>query len=90
MLTELEAASGWIDSQRNWVISGRERHVDTAQTGNLPYPMRALRTNDYLYIRNFKPERWPRLKKLWLVNSMRSSWAHKIHALLTHLTGFRM
>ena len=23
------------------------------------YPMRALRTHDYLYIRNFKPDRWP-------------------------------
>lgn len=23
------------------------------------YPMRAIRTHDFLYIRNFKPERWP-------------------------------
>ena len=25
----------------------------------MPYPMRAIRTADYLYIRNFKPDRWP-------------------------------
>ncbi len=30
-----------------------------ARTDNLPYPQRALRTQDYLYIRNFRPERWP-------------------------------
>src|SRR5438128_8371953 len=38
---------------------GRERHVGAAREGNLPYPMRALRTKDFLYVRNFAPERWP-------------------------------
>lgn len=52
-------ASGWVDPQRNWVITGRERHVSSAREGNLPYPQRALRTQDYLYIINFKPNRWP-------------------------------
>lgn len=51
--------SGLIDSDRNWVITGRERHVARAREGNLPYPMRALRTPDFLYIRNFAPDRWP-------------------------------
>ncbi|MGH8018397.1 MAG: sulfatase family protein [Opitutaceae bacterium] len=51
--------SGQIDPTRTWVITGHERHVDTAREGNLPYPMRALRTRDFLYIRNFAPERWP-------------------------------
>ena len=51
--------SGWIDPQRNWVVLGRERHVDGARVGNIPYPMRALRTREHLYIRNFKPDRWP-------------------------------
>jgi len=51
--------SGWIDPQRDSVVVGRERHVDEARTGNLPFPMRALRTKDFLYIRNFKPDRWP-------------------------------
>ena len=51
--------SGWIDQHRDEVIVGRELHFHTARDGNLPYPMRAIRTPDFLYIRNFKPERWP-------------------------------
>jgi len=50
---------GQVDPTRTWVISGRERHVDNAREGNLPYPMRALRTPDFLYVRNFAPDRWP-------------------------------
>ena len=51
--------SGQVDNTRNWVIAGRERHVAFANENNLPYPQRSLRTPDFLYIRNFKPERWP-------------------------------
>lgn len=51
--------SGQVDPSRTFVITGRERHVDTARGGNLPYPHRALRTRDFLYIRNFAPDRWP-------------------------------
>jgi len=51
--------SGQVDPARTWVIAGRERHVARAREGNLPYPMRALRTVDFLYIRNFAPNRWP-------------------------------
>jgi arylsulfatase A-like enzyme len=50
---------GLVDPERTWVITGRERHVDNAREGNLPYPMRALHTPDFLYIRNFAPDRWP-------------------------------
>lgn len=41
------------------VFSGRERHVEDAREGYLPYPQRAIRTSNYLYIVNFRPERWP-------------------------------
>jgi N-sulfoglucosamine sulfohydrolase len=51
--------SGQVDPERTWVIAGRERHVARAREDNLPYPMRGLRTADFLYIRNFAPERWP-------------------------------
>lgn len=51
--------AGQIDPQRTWVVTGRERHVDSAREGNLPYPHRALRTAQFLYIRNFAPDRWP-------------------------------
>jgi uncharacterized sulfatase len=33
--------------------------VAAARDGNLPYPHRALRTKDFLYVRNFAPDRWP-------------------------------
>jgi N-sulfoglucosamine sulfohydrolase len=52
-------SEGQVDPGRTWVVSGRERHVAFANADNLPYPQRALRTPDYLYIRNFAPERWP-------------------------------
>jgi uncharacterized sulfatase len=51
--------SGQVDPARNYVVTGKERHVGAAREGNVPYPMRSLRTSDYLYIRNFRPERWP-------------------------------
>jgi arylsulfatase A-like enzyme len=51
--------SGQVDPERTWVVTGRERHVAAARENNLPYPQRALRTPDFLYIRNFKPDRWP-------------------------------
>ena len=44
---------------RGWAITGRETHVNEARPGGLPYPMRALRTDDYLYIINFAPDRYP-------------------------------
>lgn len=50
---------GQVDPESTWIISGRERHVDEAREGNLPYPQRAIRTHDYLYVRNFAPDRWP-------------------------------
>ncbi|MGI9178209.1 MAG: sulfatase family protein [Pirellulales bacterium] len=55
----VSAASGPVDPSRTFVITGRERHVDVAREGNLPYPMRAIRTADHLYIRNFAPDRLP-------------------------------
>ncbi len=51
--------SGQIEADRTWVITGRERHVEDAREGYLPYPMRALRTKDFVYIRNFAPDRMP-------------------------------
>ena len=51
--------SGLVDETRNFVITGRERHVAKAREGNLPYPQRAIRNKDFLYIINFKPDRWP-------------------------------
>jgi len=51
--------AGQIDPNRDAVFIGRERHVAEARAGNLPYPQRAIRTADHLFIINFKPERYP-------------------------------
>jgi len=55
----LSKKSGQVDNARDSVIVGRERHVANAREGRLPYPQRAIRTKDFLYIRNFEPDRWP-------------------------------
>jgi arylsulfatase A-like enzyme len=43
---------------REFICFGRERHALCRQDG-LGYPGRAIRTNDFLYIENLAPERWP-------------------------------
>lgn len=49
---------GNIDPERKYVFTGRERHTH-ARPDNFGYPARAVRTQDYLYVLNFKPDRWP-------------------------------
>lgn len=51
--------SGTIDPSRSQVFFGRERHVENARPNYTPYPQRAIRTNGFLYIINFRPDRWP-------------------------------
>jgi arylsulfatase A-like enzyme len=50
---------GLVDSQRTWVLVGRERHVALSREGFLPYPQRAIRTADFLFVVNFRSERYP-------------------------------
>ncbi len=47
-----------VDPTRTEVYSARERH-SSSRYNNLAYPQRCIRTQRYLYVRNFKPERWP-------------------------------
>jgi uncharacterized sulfatase len=51
--------SGQVEADRTFVVTGRERHCAGAREGFLPYPQRAIRTRDFLYIHNFAPDRWP-------------------------------
>jgi arylsulfatase A-like enzyme len=51
--------AGRVEPERDAVFIGRERHVENARDGFLPYPQRAIRTHDFLYIVNFRPDRWP-------------------------------
>ncbi len=45
--------------QRAYVLHGKERHVPGQEEDLGGYPCRAIRNQDFLYIRNFKPDRWP-------------------------------
>jgi arylsulfatase A-like enzyme len=49
--------SGWIEN-RDVMLAGKERH-DIGRVNDMGYPVRAIRTKDFLYVHNFQPERWP-------------------------------
>ena len=54
--------SGRIDAKRDHTLLGKERHDIGRTDGDLlsvAYPVRALRNDRFLYVRNFIPERWP-------------------------------
>ncbi len=51
---------GRVEKDRDHVLIGRERHVVAQAAPDLGgYPSRGIRTDDYLYIRNYRPDRWP-------------------------------
>lgn len=50
-------ASGWIENRAE-MLAGKERH-DLGRPNDMGYPVRALRTKDFLYVHNFHPDRWP-------------------------------
>jgi arylsulfatase A-like enzyme len=50
--------TGKTTHKRDVVYLERERHANV-RAGDQGYPSRAIRTREYLYIRNFYPERWP-------------------------------
>ncbi|MDX2152918.1 MAG: sulfatase [Bryobacteraceae bacterium] len=50
--------SGTVDATRNVALAGKERH-DLGRPGDAGYPVRAIRTPDWLYVRNYEPDRWP-------------------------------
>ncbi len=50
--------TGKIDPERDHVVMARERHA-FVRKGGIGYPGRAIRTDQFLYIKNYEPERWP-------------------------------
>ncbi|NQU24204.1 MAG: sulfatase [Candidatus Nealsonbacteria bacterium] len=50
--------SGVVAPGRDAVYTGRERHAWCRIDGK-GYPARMIRTRDFLYIRNYEPDRWP-------------------------------
>ena len=49
-----DPADGWPDA----VFLERERHANV-RAGDQSYPVRAVRTRDWLYVWNMQPDRWP-------------------------------
>ncbi|MCC6352689.1 MAG: sulfatase [Verrucomicrobiae bacterium] len=49
---------GAIEPGRDAVFAARERH-SSSRYNNWTYPQRAIRTPRFLYVRNFRPDRWP-------------------------------
>ena len=49
---------GTVDKAKKFVLAGRERHSSSRYL-SLGYPQRMIRSKDYLYIWNMRPERWP-------------------------------
>jgi len=47
-----------IDRKRDYVLIGKERH-DVGRPDDEGYPIRGIIRNGFLYIRNYKPNRWP-------------------------------
>lgn len=52
-------AEGRVSSDREYVLTGKERHTLAQFDHPGGTPMRAIRTDNFLYIHNFKPDRWP-------------------------------
>jgi uncharacterized sulfatase len=50
---------GQVDPGRDKVFTAREYHDFDCRKGDVGYPIRAVRTSEFLYIRNFEPDRWP-------------------------------
>lgn len=52
----ISSGSGQIEPSRNFAIYGIERHFPEGRPEGAGYPMRAIRTKEYLYIKNYSPE----------------------------------
>lgn len=48
----------WTNAARNRVLLGKERH-DVGRPDDMGYPVRGIIRDGFLYLINFKPQRWP-------------------------------
>jgi len=58
----LSEKSGKISKDRNFALLGKERHDLGRSDGeqlSVGYPIRAIRNDKFLYVKNYKPNRWP-------------------------------
>ncbi len=60
---------------RPHVLFGKERHVPSQESPNMGgYPTRAIRTCDFLYIRNYEPDRWSNGTPNWQKAALPGAW----------------
>lgn len=50
--------SGIVDETKKYIFAGRERH-SSSRWNNLGYPVRAIRSHDFLLAWNMRPDLWP-------------------------------
>jgi len=58
-LTDIFYSDENVTPERDFVLVGKERH-DVGRPDDKGYPVRGILKDEYLYLRNFKPERWPK------------------------------
>jgi len=64
-----------INPGRDHVIFGKERHVPSQESPDWGgYPMRAIRTSEYLLIENYRPDRWPNGTPNYLKATIDHAW----------------
>ena len=54
----LSEKNGRVDPTRDRIVVGKERH-DLGRPNDWGYPVRGIRTTEYLYTHNYEPDRWP-------------------------------
>ena len=50
--------SGRVVAKRDHALIGKER-TDVGRPGDLGYPIRGIVSDDFLYLKNYEPSRWP-------------------------------
>lgn len=50
--------AGVVDKTKKYIFAGRERH-SSSRWNNLGYPVRAIRSREYMLVWNIKPDLWP-------------------------------
>ena len=50
--------NGYVNENRNYILTGQERH-DVGRPDDAGYPVRGIIKDGFLFLRNYKPGRWP-------------------------------
>lgn len=70
-----DSKSGRVDASRDQIYFGKERHVPSQEAPDMGgYPCRAIRTDDFLYIHNYRPDRWPAGTPHYLKAAFPGTW----------------